>query len=375
MGKVNIILLLLAGALAGALVMKVSQHPARIAAAPKTVTRPAAPATVLHASPATVSQPETAPITPAAAKPPEIAALEPSRIPIAQPNVAPATTPTRTRVPAASRETPVPRPEPTRPQPRPWEREADRKPSPMRRASPSATIAMSPRPLHTPPQRVEIEAAPPQFSAPPPVNPPSPPVLPEQPKETPPARMEPENVTPLPTRIASAPEPNQATLNAGMLIPVRLLDSLSSERNHSGDTFAATLDRELVANGFVVAERGARVEGRVTAVDRDARTFSVELISVHTSDNQSVPVQTLRFDKQSEPDRSNAAAKIGAGAAIGAVIGGIAGGGKGAAIGAGAGGGIGAGDVLLTRKAASLTPETRVTFRLRAPVTITEHAQ
>jgi hypothetical protein len=160
-----------------------------------------------------------------------------------------------------------------------------------------------------------------------------------------------------------------------MLIPVRLLDSLSSERNQAGDAFAATLDHELVANGFVVAERGARVEGRVTAADRSGRRLSLELSFVHTSDGQDVAIQTDRFDKQSEPDRSAAAAKIGAGAAIGAVVGGIAGGGKGAAIGAGAGGGIGAGDVVLSRQPATLRSETRLTFRLRAPVTVTERVQ
>jgi hypothetical protein len=185
--------------------------------------------------------------------------------------------------------------------------------------------------------------------------------------------MEPENATPV--SAPSGPQPNQATLNAGMLIPVRLLDSVSSERNHAGDVFAATLDKELVASGFVIAERGARVEGRVTAADRNTRKLSVELISVHTSDNQDVSIQTQRFDKQSEPDRSGSAVKIGGGAVIGAVIGGMAGGGKGVAIGAAAGGGLGAGDVMLTRKAAALSSETRLTFRLRAPVTITERAQ
>ena len=50
---------------------------------------------------------------------------------------------------------------------------------------------------------------------------------------------------------------------------------------------------------------------------------------MHTSDNQSVPIQTERFDKQSEPDRGQAAGMIGAGAAIGAMVGGMAGGGKG----------------------------------------------
>jgi hypothetical protein len=55
------------------------------------------------------------------------------------------------------------------------------------------------------------------------------------------------------------------------------------------------------------------------------------------------------------------------------VIGALAGGGKGAAIGAGVGGGAGAGAVVATRGyAAKLPSETRVTFRLKAPVTITE---
>jgi hypothetical protein len=58
---------------------------------------------------------------------------------------------------------------------------------------------------------------------------------------------------------------------------------------------------------------------------------------------------------------------------LGAVIGALAGGGKGAAIGAGIGGGAGAGDVLLTRgKPAELASEARLTFRLKAPVPLTE---
>jgi len=200
----------------------------------------------------------------------------------------------------------------------------------------------------------------------------TPPLTPEQPKETPPVRMEPENATPAPAPVPPAPDPHTVTLNAGMLIPVRLLDSLSLERNHAGDRFAATLDSELVADRFVIAERGARVEGKVVTADRGARTLSIELTGVETSDKQDVAIQTERFDKRSEPDHAQDAAKVGAGAVIGAVIGGIAGGGKGAAIGAGVGGGAGAGDVLLTRKPVALASETRITFRLRAPVTITE---
>jgi hypothetical protein len=60
-------------------------------------------------------------------------------------------------------------------------------------------------------------------------------------------------------------------------------------------------------------------------------------------------------------------------AGIGAAIGAIAGGGKGAAIGAGVGGAAGAGTVLGTKgEQAELENETRLTFKLKQPVTLTE---
>jgi hypothetical protein len=168
------------------------------------------------------------------------------------------------------------------------------------------------------------------------------------------------------------------TLNAGTLIPVRLVDGLSSERNVPGDAFQATLDKELVVDGFVIAERGARVEGRVVASDRGGKVrgvsaLAVELTRIRTSDGQNVAVQTDSFERHAEATHGQDAAKVGVGAALGAAIGAIAGGGKGAAIGAGAGGAAGAGDVLLTRgKPTTLPSETRISFRLRAPVTLTE---
>ena len=127
-----------------------------------------------------------------------------------------------------------------------------------------------------------------------------------------------------------------------------------------GDTFAATLDQELVADGFVIAERGARVEGRVVAADRGGKvkgvaSLSVELTRVRTSDGQNVAIETDAFAKQAEQSRRQDAEKVGAGVAIGAVVGAIAGG------------------VLLTRgDVARLPTETRIRFRLRAPVTLTE---
>jgi hypothetical protein len=197
----------------------------------------------------------------------------------------------------------------------------------------------------------------------------------------PPASAEPEHETPAspPASVAPAPQPHQVTLNAGLLLPVRLVDGLSSERNAPGDAFLATLDKELVVDGFVIAERGARVEGHVVTADRGGSTRSgalaLELTRLHTSDGQAVTIQTDNFFRHAASS-GQTAAKIGGGAVIGAAIGAIAAGGKGSAIGAGAGGAAGAGDVLLTRgKPAELPAETAVVFRLKAPVPLTERLQ
>jgi hypothetical protein len=167
------------------------------------------------------------------------------------------------------------------------------------------------------------------------------------------------------------------TLNAGLLLPVRLLDGLSSDRNAAGDRFTATLDRELVVDGFVIAERGARVEGRVVASHpgslANAAGIAVELTRLNTSDGQQAAIHTDSFEKHAEPNRNAEVETVAGGAVLGAVIGGMVGGGKGAVIGAGAGAGAGAGGVALSRsRPAALPPETRITFRLRTPLTLTE---
>ena len=176
--------------------------------------------------------------------------------------------------------------------------------------------------------------------------------------------------------IAPVRPPRQVTLNAGAVLPVRLVDGLSSERNGPGDTFAATLDQAVVEDGVLIAERGARVEGRVVAVDRArmrAAAMALELTSLRTSDGRTVHIQTDGFFKHAEP--SPISAPIAGGAILGAAIGGIAGGGKGAAIGAGVGGGVGVGAALLIHRPAELTSETLLTFKLRMPVPVVGRGQ
>lgn len=268
------------------------------------------------------------------------------------------------------------------PPPAPAEAEpVDQKPSPAGPVETGRARKEAPKPKRVPrsrPQPVHVaQNATPAVTAAPAVQPepvreaPAPPTVP-------PARTEPEKVVVPAPPPPPPPEPPKVTLNAGMLIPVRLVDGLSSERNMPGDTFTATLDKELVVDGFVIAERGARVDGRVVASDRGGKVkgtagLSVELTRLRTSDGQTVAIATDSFERQAENTHGTDAAKVGGAAAVGAIIGAIAGGGKGAAIGAGVGGGAGAGDVLLTRgKPAALPSETRISFRLRTPVTITE---
>jgi hypothetical protein len=207
------------------------------------------------------------------------------------------------------------------------------------------------------------------------------------PSSNPPAQTEPEKATPAPPpppepNVAPPlPEPHRVTLNTGLLLPVRLVDGLSAERNRPGDIFTATLDKELVVDEFVIAERGARVEGRVVLSDPGGKTkgisaLAVELTRLHTSDGQNVPIRTGSFERRAEPSHRDDAETVAAGAIAGAIVGGIAAGGKGAAAGAGIGGAAGTAGVLLTRgRSATLPSETRITFRLDAPVTLTERTQ
>jgi len=156
--------------------------------------------------------------------------------------------------------------------------------------------------------------------------------------------------------------PRSVTLPAGSLISVRLDESLSSERNQPGDSFRAVLDQPLAADGFVVAERGARVQGRIVEAERAGRVkglsrLVLELTQLTTSDGQRVKVQTETFSRQGESSKGSDATKIGAAAVIGA----------------GAGGAAGTGGVMATRgKEAQLAIETRLSFRLRDAVTLTE---
>lgn len=172
--------------------------------------------------------------------------------------------------------------------------------------------------------------------------------------------------------------PKTITLAAGTSIPVRVGETMSSEQSANGDSWTGTLSEPLVADGLVIAERGARVDGTVVNVKRAGRvkgvaSLSIALNRITTADGQVVDVHTSSFAVAGKDETKKDAAKVAIASGVGAAIGAIAGKGKGAAIGAGTGAAAGTGVVLATRGgAAVISNEALVNFRLSDSVTITE---
>lgn len=269
-----------------------------------------------------------------------------------------------TATPLQPQAAPAPQPAEVAPapaaQPAAAEMAARPKPSPTRRARPL-------RPAAEPVETARIQ---------PPVPEPAPAPAPAaQPSIAPPPV---ENVQPAPPPPPPPPVPRTVTIPAGTVLTVRLNQGLDSDKNQPGDSFAATLDQPLVIDGMVIAERGARVQGRVLDSQRAGRVkglshLSLQLVQLQTSDGQRVSILTQPWEKEGQSSTKNDVVKTGAAAAIGAAIGALAGGGRGAAIGAGVGGAAGAGGVMVTRgKAVHIPVETRIPFRLAEPVALTE---
>ncbi len=150
---------------------------------------------------------------------------------------------------------------------------------------------------------------------------------------------------------APAPDPQQAlpplappqlTLQSGTFITVRINQALSSDRNHEGDAFTATLVRPIVIDGFVVAQPGQVIAGRVAEAKKAGEVkgvshLAVQLTDLTLVDGQQVPVQSSLVTRAGPTSQGRDAAAIGTTTAVGAGIGAVAAGGPGAAIGAGAG--------------------------------------
>jgi hypothetical protein len=178
-------------------------------------------------------------------------------------------------------------------------------PAPYR--DPPPVTASAPPPVYAEPPHVEKPSPAPRVISPQPIQPtPKPPPVEiaaaspapaPAPYREPPVRVVPDS-EPVPT-----PDPvRHATLQPGADVAVRLLQTLSADRVQSGDVFRGVLAEPVIAEGLVIAERGAAVTGRVVAVQHGV--IALRLLNFETADGQRLEVSTEPWQVKVVSDQS-----------------------------------------------------------------------
>jgi len=175
----------------------------------------------------------------------------------------------------------------------------------------------------------------------------------------------------------SAPAPAPIVVPAGTTLTVTLDQAVSTKDNNSGDRFDASLAAPVTVEGREVIPAGAKAVGTVvTAASaghlKGGAALALSLDSLRVN-GQKYSIETSQFEEAGKGRGKRTLIGGGGGAALGAIVGGIAGGGKGAAIGAAAGGGAGtAGAAYTGKRDITLPAETRLHFKLRRSLQISE---
>lgn len=222
--------------------------------------------------------------------------------------------------------------------------------------------------------------------------------------EPPPARMQPASYAPEPTAVrpetpdrslapatsgaapavrgdieavARRPEPQILTLQPGTPITVRLAESLSSDRNRTGDTFRATLDSPLVVNGVVIAATGSTIFGRIAQARKapligGRANLTLTLLDITTPDGRLVRVSSSEVEQQGSRSGLVNTAKMTTGAAVGAVVGALTGAAEGAGIRSTLANDTRTNGFMATKRTVVLPAGTQIVFQLAAPATVAD---
>ena len=182
-------------------------------------------------------------------------------------------------------------------------------------------------------------------------------------------------------REESKPRLETLVIPAGTHIVASLETRLSTDTNHTGDSFVATTTEPVVINGKTIAPSGTKIRGSLRDVQASGRvkgrarmTLAYDEIVDSAGTAHTISAQPLTL--QAASDTHGDVEKIAAGGILGAVIGGIAGGGKGAAIGAGAGAGAGTVLMLVTEgDEVELNPGQKLAVHMTAATSIPVVAQ
>ena len=169
----------------------------------------------------------------------------------------------------------------------------------------------------------------------------------------------------------AAPQPHVVTLPVSTALTVKLLDSVSTDFDRAGDVFRGTLESPIIRDGFVIADRGSLVYGRIAESDRahllhGKPDLALTLTEINTTDGQSVRIVTSPWEERGQKENIEARAKRATSFAFGALK-----------------------DVVTLDKSASSSAVSsnrqevhhsisvnrgaQLTFLLAAPLTLTEH--
>jgi len=166
---------------------------------------------------------------------------------------------------------------------------------------------------------------------------------------------------------------NVVRLPPGTFLDVRMIDSISTDRNVTGQVFRGSLAHSIQVGNRIVLPRGANVWVRLVDASSAGRVSGRSRLALQLDKiqygNHIYPVRSDVVSFRGKSESKSTAKRSGIGAAIGGGIGALFGGGKGAAIGAGAGAGTGFATQALKEPEQIVVPsEMLVRFRLAAPL-------
>jgi outer membrane biosynthesis protein TonB len=111
-----------------------------------------------------------------------------------------------------------------------------------------------------------------------------------------------EETKPLPTPKKVTPTAVPVTVPKGTSISATVTQTLASNKNHAGDSFAASLSTPVKVGGKIVIPKGAHVTGRVLAAKKkDPAELTVALVSVEIQ-GKSYALKTNSIDPSGKKD-------------------------------------------------------------------------
>jgi len=177
-----------------------------------------------------------------------------------------------------------------------------------------------------------------------------------------------------PTIPAAAPA-QPVVVPAGTVLTVRLGQTVGSKVSQSGQSFSATLAKDVEVGGQTAIPQGTAATGTVVSAEplghfAGGARLQLRLTSLNLN-GADQPIQTTSVIHTLKGKGKRTGIAVGGGAGLGALIGALAGGGKGAAIGAAAGAGAGAaGGAMTGNKEIVLPAESALSFKLEQPLQV-----